>query len=155
MVRQARFHLRAAEYRLLTGQSSHHGWIVRTAEWFKDSKLPKPGELDAQTFSRDTVYVLGRDTLRAYIVPGHTAGSAVYLFRGVLFAGDAVTHTPLRGFKSAKGGFSDDKKLAAENLEKLWPRLPGGGVRYLCTAHAECTEFSRYPGSRRIGHSSR
>ena len=112
--------------------------MVRWAERFKDSALPRPGELDARTFSRDTTYMIGRDTLRAYIVPGHTAGSAVYLFRGVLFVGDAATHSMLRGFRSAKAQFSDDPKLAAENLSRLWPRLPSNGIRAMCTAHAEC-----------------
>lgn len=138
MVRQAHFHLAAAEYPLLVGRASHRGWMVRWAERFKDSALPKAGELDVRTFSRDTTYVIGRDTLRAYIVPGHTAGSAVYLFRGVLFVGDAATHSMFRGFRSAKAQFSDDPALAAENLGKLWPRLPITGIRALCTAHAEC-----------------
>lgn len=40
-------------------------------------------------FSKDTVFVFGRDTLHAFLVAGHTAGSTAYLFRGVLFVGDA------------------------------------------------------------------
>ena len=142
MVRQARFHLAAAEYPLFVGQASHRGWMVRWAEWFNDSALPKPGELDVQTFLRDTAYVIGRDTLRAYIVPGHTAGSAAYLFRGVLFIGDAATHSMFRGFRSAKAQFSDDRKLAKENLGQLWARLPATGVRAICTGHAECAELT-------------
>jgi glyoxylase-like metal-dependent hydrolase (beta-lactamase superfamily II) len=139
MVRRARFHLAAAEYPLFVGQAQHRGWMVRWAERLNASALPKPGELDVRTFSRDTTYLIGRDTLRAYVVPGHTAGSAAYLFRGVLFIGDAATHSRFRGFRSAKAQFSDDPMLAAENLGKLWPRLPPMRVRALCTAHAECT----------------
>jgi glyoxylase-like metal-dependent hydrolase (beta-lactamase superfamily II) len=142
MVRQARFSMASAEYPLFVGRASHRGWMVRWAERFKASVLPKPGELDVQTFSRDTAYVIGRDTLRAYIVPGHTAGSAVYLFRGVLFIGDAATHSMFRGFRSAKAQFSDDPKLAKESLGQLWQRLPATGVRAICTAHAECAELT-------------
>jgi glyoxylase-like metal-dependent hydrolase (beta-lactamase superfamily II) len=142
MIRGARLHLSAAEAPLLTGESSHRGRMVRAAERLNDSELPQAGELDVRVFSRDTMFTLGRDTLRAYIVPGHTAGSAVYLFRGVLFVGDAATHSAWRGFRSAKAQFSDDPKLAAESLEKLWSRIPLGGIRVLCTAHAECTEMT-------------
>jgi glyoxylase-like metal-dependent hydrolase (beta-lactamase superfamily II) len=100
------------------------------------------GEIDVRTFSRDTAFVLGRDTLYAYLVPGHTAGSVVYLFRGVLFLGDAVTRTLWGGFASARRGYSDDARLAAANLATLWPRLPDGAVRYVCTAHAHCHSYS-------------
>ena len=142
MVRHARFRLAAAEVPLLEGRAEHQGWMVKAAERINDSDLPKPGTLDVQSFSRDTSFVFGADTLRAYIVPGHTRGSAVYLFRRVLFVGDAATHTALRGFSSAKAQFSDDPTLAAENLRKLWPRLPANGVHVLCTAHAECAELT-------------
>lgn len=142
LVRRATFTLAADEYPLLVGEAEHLGWMVRAAERLNDTDRPKPGELSVRTFSRDTSLILGRDTLRAYIVPGHTAGSAVYLFRGVLFVGDAATHSALRGFRSAKPQFSDDPKLAADNLGKLWPRLPMRGIRVLCTAHAECAELT-------------
>jgi glyoxylase-like metal-dependent hydrolase (beta-lactamase superfamily II) len=138
MVRQARFHLAAAEYPLFVGQASHRGWMVRLAEGINGTSLPKPDELDVQTYSRDTAYVIGRDTLRAFIVPGHTAGSAAYLFRGVLFIGDAATHSMFRGFRPAKAQFSDDPALAAENLAALASRLPPTGIRVICTSHAEC-----------------
>lgn len=86
--------------------------------------------------------VLGADTLRAYMVPGHTAGSVVYLFRGVLFLGDAVTYTRRGGFAPARRGFSDDARAGAANLVHLWGKLPAGTVRYACTAHARCAKFT-------------
>jgi glyoxylase-like metal-dependent hydrolase (beta-lactamase superfamily II) len=95
-----------------------------------------------RTFATDTTFVLGADTLRAYVVPGHTAGSAVYLFRGVLFLGDAVTYSWWRGFAPARRGYSDDPRAAAANLARLWRRLPPGAVRHVCTAHARCAAFT-------------
>lgn len=95
------------------------------------------------TFSRDTSFVLGADTVRASVVPGHTAGSAVYLLRGILFLGDAATYSRLGGFAPAKPGFSDGARLAAESLERLWSRIPAVSVRYICTAHARCAHFTR------------
>ncbi|HET9425391.1 MAG TPA: MBL fold metallo-hydrolase [Gemmatimonadaceae bacterium] len=141
-VRKAQFHLAAAEVPRLLGQSPHEGWIASTADKLNDPELPKPDELTIRAFAADTTFVVGADTLRAYLVPGHTPGAAVYLFRGVLFLGDAVTWTPWRGFGPAKAGYSDDTKVARENLARLWQRLPTGAVKHACTAHARCGEFT-------------
>jgi glyoxylase-like metal-dependent hydrolase (beta-lactamase superfamily II) len=141
-VRRARFHVAEPELSRFVGDTAHRGWIPALVNRVMHSDRPRPGELDVRTFSRDTFFVLGSDTLRAYLVPGHTAGSAVYLFRGVLFLGDAATYSRLGGFGPAKPGFSDDASRAAESLERLWPRLPEDRVRYICTAHARCTSFA-------------
>jgi glyoxylase-like metal-dependent hydrolase (beta-lactamase superfamily II) len=100
-VRHARFHMAAAELPRMIGTAAHKGWMVRAGEWFNSSNLPDSADLRVDAFSHDTSFVFGADTLRAYIVPGHTAGSAVYLFRGLLFMGDAVTYIPFRGYRPA------------------------------------------------------
>lgn len=141
-VRHARFHIAAAEQFRLVGDTAHRGWVPRLGDRIKPVELPRAGQLDVRTFARDTAFVFGSDTLRAYLVAGHTAGTTVYLFRGILFLGDAVTYSRRRGFAPAKPRVSDEPRVAAENLERLWPRLPPGGVRYVCTAHAHCAPFS-------------
>jgi hydroxyacylglutathione hydrolase len=143
LVRASRFHLAEAERAALVGERPHRGWIPRAAERVKQSALPREGEVHLRTFSRDTTFVFGADTLHAFVVPGHTAGSAVYLFRGILFLGDAATHTPWGGFAPAQRGFSDDARTGARNLDALWPRLPADKVRYVCTAHAKCSPLTR------------
>jgi hydroxyacylglutathione hydrolase len=143
LVRGSRFHLAAAERATFTGEGRHRGWIPQAVERVKRSPLPRPGEVDIRTFSRDTSFVFGTDTLRAYLVPGHTAGSAVYFFRGILFLGDAATYTRWGGFAPARRGYSDDPGTAARNLEALWARLPRHQVRYVCTAHAKCSPLTR------------
>lgn len=140
-VSHARFHLAAPERSRFVGETRHRGWIPRWADRLKPSRLPRADQLDVQAFGQDTSFVIGADTLRAYLVTGHTAGTVVYLFRGTLFLGDAVTYSRWGGFAPAKRGFSDDTRAAATNLESLWPRLPPG-VRYVCTAHARCTAYS-------------
>lgn len=142
LVRLAHFYVAAPEHSRLVGNTAHRGWIPELANRIMRSDLPSPGELNVHAFSRDTSFVLGTDTVRAYFVPGHTAGSAVYLIRGILFLGDAATYSPVSGFAPAKPGFSDDATRAAESLAQLWSRLPEGGVRYICTAHARCAPFS-------------
>ena len=142
LVRHARFHAAVAEHTRLTGDTAHSGWIPRLGHGITRGSLPDAGDLDVRTFDRDTMFAIGADTLRAYVVPGHTAGSAVYLFRGILFLGDAATYSRRGGFAPAKRGFSDDTDAARRNLELLWRRLPTNGVRYVCTGHARCAPFS-------------
>jgi hydroxyacylglutathione hydrolase len=143
LVRGSRFHLAGAERAAFVGQRPHGGWIPRAAERLKRSALPRDGEVDVRTFSRDTTFVFGADTLYAFVVPGHTAGSAVYLFRGILFLGDAATYTRWGGFAPARRGYSDDARTAARNLDALWERLPPHRVGYVCTAHAKCSALTR------------
>lgn len=142
MLRDARVYIAAAEESLLVAAKPHDGWIPRTMERISATRLPSVGELTVSTFSQDTTIILGADTLRAYLVPGHTPGSVVYLFRGILFLGDAVTSTVSGGFAPARRGFSSDPEGAAKALAKLWPRLPPGAARYACTAHARCAAYT-------------
>lgn len=140
-VRQARFVLAAAELPRLFGLAPHRGWIARWGDRLWPADLPRPGDLTTLVFTTDTTFTLGTDTLYAFIVPGHTPGSTVYLFRGVLFLGDAMTYSRSHGLAPAKRGFSDDPGVAATNLATLWSRLPRSAVRYVCTAHARCAPF--------------
>jgi glyoxylase-like metal-dependent hydrolase (beta-lactamase superfamily II) len=93
-------------------------------------------------FSRDTTFVFGVDTLRAYLVPGHTAGSAAYLFRGTLFLGDAASASVRGRFTPARTIYSDSRRRARASLRALWARLPEGQVHQVCTAHAHCAPFT-------------
>lgn len=142
LVRGSRFHLAAAEEAEFTGERPYRGWIPRLVEHVRHDDPPRAGAVAVRTFSRDTAFVFGADTVYAYLVPGHTAGSAAYLHRGLLFVGDAMTYGRWGGFGPARRGYSDDAALAARSLRSLWPRLPAGAVRYVCTAHAHCHAYS-------------
>ncbi|MGH7465944.1 MAG: hypothetical protein ACREK1_12260, partial [Longimicrobiales bacterium] len=117
----------------------HGGWIARWAEKIRRSDLPVPGDVTIRTFDSDTSFVFGSDTLRVFLAPGHTAGSAAYLFRGNLFAGDAIAKTWLSGFRPARGGYSDDTAEALRSLESLRERLAPYEVRWICSAHLKCS----------------
>jgi glyoxylase-like metal-dependent hydrolase (beta-lactamase superfamily II) len=71
-------------------------------------------------------------------MPGHTAGSAAYLFRGVLFVGDAIAYTYLWGFRLAKRAFTLDWERNRESVASLWRRVAPYRVDWVCTAHAKC-----------------
>lgn len=143
-VRHARIYVGAIEEPLLVGAAAHAGLVPRLIDRVKPSHLPGRGELRVTTLGQDTTILIGADTMRAFMLPGHTAGSVVYLFRGVLFLGDAVTWSRAGGFAPAKPHYSDDPRAAAANLTRLWSRLPAGAVRYACTAHARCTAFTQH-----------
>lgn len=142
LLRGSKFHLAEKEVPRLYGNTAHGGVIPRAAEAVNSSDLPRTGDLRVLAFSTDTAFAFGDDTLHAFLVPGHTAGSAAYLFRGVLFVGDAAGFTRWGGFGPARHGYSDDTGQAAASLTALWARLPRGAVRQVCTAHAHCREYS-------------
>jgi glyoxylase-like metal-dependent hydrolase (beta-lactamase superfamily II) len=111
------------------------------AERLVPSDRPRPDEVAVSGFSRDTAFVLGTDTLRAFLIPGHTAGSAAYLFRGVLFVGDALSWSPFTGFRPDKPVHSDDSARSRASVAALWERIPSGAVQWVCTAHAKCAAY--------------
>lgn len=138
-VRQAPFFLAQAGLDLFFGREQPGGWIPRTAARIRERDLPDPGEVATVPFDADTSFVFGADTVHAFLVPGHTAGSAAYLFRGTLFAGDAVSRTLTGRFRVARGGYSDDVEQARHSLARLRQRLTPHRVDRVCTAHLECT----------------
>jgi glyoxylase-like metal-dependent hydrolase (beta-lactamase superfamily II) len=137
-LRGATFVLAAAETAQFTGARPHRGAATRLVDRLLPPPLPRPGELQFRTFTRDTVFVVGRDTVRAYLVPGHTAGSAAYLIRGRLFMGDALNMRPFTGFRGARPVYSDDVQRSRASVAALWDRLPPETTRVVCTAHAKC-----------------
>jgi hydroxyacylglutathione hydrolase len=137
-VSQARFHLLDFEAALFSGERRHRDIASRVGQAILGNPAPWPGEVNVEPFSRDTAFVLGVDTLRAFEMAGHTAGSAAYLFRGILFVGDALFHSAVLGWKPAKRIFTDSGRLNRASLESLRERIRPYPVRWVCTAHAKC-----------------
>ena len=100
--------------------------------------------------ARDTTLVFGRDTVRAFLVPGHTAGSAAYLARGVLFVGDAAS-ADHGGLRAARRGYSSDVALARSSLARLAAATAPHAPRLVCTAHARCAPSTASLWARVIG----
>lgn len=138
LVRQARFVLGAAELPAFTGGTKYRGWIPRIGDGFSEYPQPDSGELDLVPVGSDSSIVLGRDTVRVFQVPGHTPGSVGYLFRGILFGGDAINWRPGSGFHGARPEFSDSVAQSRESVRSLWERLPIASVRIACSAHGKC-----------------
>ena len=138
-VRGARFRLWAPERPYFEGTLKHRDFPSRVGRGVAGNAGPKPGEVDVRPYSGDTTFMLGGDTVRAYPTPGHTLGSASYLFRGILFVGDAVARKPLRGYGGADPLFSADTRLNRRSLVDLFARVPMERVEWVCNAHAKCS----------------
>jgi glyoxylase-like metal-dependent hydrolase (beta-lactamase superfamily II) len=137
-VRHARFYLSQDEVPHLVGGVPHEDFPSRFAAALFPGLYPSAGELEIHPFDRDTAILIGGDTVRAFLLPGHTAGSAAYLVRGILFVGDALAYTGLRGFRPAVEIFTDDPDLNRESLESLRTRVAPYRVEWVCTSHAKC-----------------
>ena len=138
LVRQARFVLGRDEVPAFTGSGGYAGWAAKMGDELNTYPRPKDGELALVTVASDTAIVLGRDTVFAFPIPGHTPGSMAYLFRGILFGGDAINWRPGSGFQGARPEFSDSVAQSRESLQALWRRLPLTRTRVMCSAHGKC-----------------
>jgi glyoxylase-like metal-dependent hydrolase (beta-lactamase superfamily II) len=141
VVAEAPFYLAREEVPLLTGQEPPPGALDGLAARLLPADRPRPAELDLRPFHGDIVLTFGRDTIRAFAVPGHTRGSTAYLARSVLFVGDAAGSGLLAGIAPPTGAYSLDADAGEEALVGLLERTAALGVRYVCTAHARCVTY--------------
>jgi glyoxylase-like metal-dependent hydrolase (beta-lactamase superfamily II) len=90
------------------------------------------------TLHDGTITTLGDLTVEAFLVPGHTPGSAVYLAKGILFFGDAAVahkdHDMVQGFTL----FAKDPGENLASLRKLETRLAprASEIKRLAFAHS-------------------
>lgn len=139
-VQRATFVLGKGEVPFFTGTAKYHGIIPRIGDRLVSYRRPKDGEVTVLPVESDTLFAFGRDTVRAYSVPGHTAGSTVYLFRETLFVGDAANWRAISGFGGARSEYSDSVSLSRISMAALLRRLDSTGVKWrvMCTAHGKC-----------------
>jgi glyoxylase-like metal-dependent hydrolase (beta-lactamase superfamily II) len=137
-VRQARFHLSAAEAPYFQGAAHHGDLPSRAGEAVLGNPAPWMGEVHVRPFTSDTLFTFGRDTLRAYLLPGHTPGHAAYLFRRVLFMGDAFSWHLVGGISPADEIFTENSGENRGNVRALLDRVLPLGVDWACNAHAKC-----------------
>lgn len=72
---------------------------------------------------------IGTASVRVYAVPGHTAGSAVYLVNDVLFLGDSAQINGDGDLRPAPWLVTDDRAQNRASLVRLQQRLGQDGVR--------------------------
>ena len=74
---------------------------------------------------------LSKVHIRAFVIPGHTAGSAAYLIGGALFLGDSATIYSHEALRAAPWVFSDDQAQNVASLRRLGKLLGPGEVQAL------------------------
>jgi glyoxylase-like metal-dependent hydrolase (beta-lactamase superfamily II) len=119
-----------AELPALNGKVRHRGLLTKMTGP-TDSGL----KID-RAFASGAEIVVGRQTVKAIAVPGHTDGSAVYAVNGVLYFGDAATGAADGNVKAPPGPFSDDLPLAVSSLHSLAAQLPALKIDTFAFAHS-------------------
>ena len=91
-----------------------------------------------QTLDDGSVTHIGTVDVETFAVPGHTAGSAVYLIRGALFLGDSATIEKDGALRPAPWIFSDDTAENRRSLVALADRLRprAAEIKWLVPAHS-------------------
>ena len=122
----------AEEVPLIEGQVGARGPLTR---WFPVN----PTGITVTRGLRDGEAVtLSGVTVRAYAVPGHTAGSAAYLVNGLLFVGDSADTASDGTLIGAPWVFSDNQNENRASLVRLEQRLvaDGADVAAIVPAHS-------------------
>lgn len=85
---------------------------------------------------------LGAVEVQAFLIPGHTQGSAAYFARGVLFLGDSAGAGKGGEVAGAPWIFSDDQAQNVASLKTLAERLAprAAEVKWLAFAHSGALE---------------
>lgn len=73
--------------------------------------------------------------VEVFAVPGHTAGSAVFLIHGVLFFGDSAGFTQDGALKGAPWVFSDDTDQNRRSLVALAGQVASRPIKHLVFGH--------------------
>src|SRR5512140_371510 len=113
--------------------------------WFGQ---PRPSGITiARTLHEGETVTVGEVAFRVFAVPGHTAGSAAYLARSVLFMGDSAEATKDGKLAPGRRLFTDDPAQNRASLRRLDGELRGtpGEVKAIACAHSGVLEKGLAP----------
>jgi hydroxyacylglutathione hydrolase len=129
---KARVMALAREVDLIEGRASASGLLARLAP------AGPTGIKAAQSLHDGETISLAQTEIRVFGVPGHTAGSAAYLVREVLFLGDAADVGRDGKLRVAPWIFSDSQAEDRASLVSLYRRLvrEGVSVKAIVCAHS-------------------
>lgn len=107
----------APELDLLAGRVGAKGPLPRLMGPSPSPCADAVGVVDGQ------IVDVGGKTFRAYLVPGHTAGSAAWYADGTLYLGDAANQAKDGSMLASPWVFSDDVAQDQRSLKALYTRL--------------------------------
>ena len=118
---------------------SKRGPVVPGFARFMGLVLPVPAVTLTDAFlARAEVPVGGGRTVLEVPFAGHTPGSVLYFYDGVLFAGDSMNFDKDK-LTTAFAPFSVDTKKNKENIAALPTLIELDAVKVVCTAHGGCS----------------
>ena len=118
---------------------SKRGPVLPKFARFMGLVLPAPPVMLTDAFlGTAEVPVGGGKSVTAVPFAGHTPGSMLYLYDGVLFAGDSMNFERNK-LTAAFAPFSADTALNRKNLAALPSLVKLDDVKVVCTGHAGCT----------------
>lgn len=132
----AELYAMGADKAILEGTEAPKGPFTR----FGKNDPTKVAKL-SRALADGAVEVLGSLKIKAYAIPGHTAGSAAFLANGVLFLGDAVAGQEDGKVRGPPWLFSDDAPQGAASVRALAKRLAADGERVKTLAFAHSGAF--------------
>jgi glyoxylase-like metal-dependent hydrolase (beta-lactamase superfamily II) len=117
---------------VVEGRARTHG----PASWFLPSRAT--GITVTRHLHDGDTFMLGDKTVRVFAMPGHTAGSAAYLFDDLLFLGDSADVKADGTLVGAPWIFSDSQSQNRASLQRLARRLGQEDVpvRAIVPAHS-------------------
>lgn len=92
------------------------------------------------------VVAVGALDVEAFLVPGHTAGSAAYLVGDAMFLGDSLRVRAGDVLSGAPWVFSDDVDRNVAELGALARRTQGRDVRWVLNAHTGSVSGATFRG---------
>jgi hydroxyacylglutathione hydrolase len=106
--------------------------------------FPPPVVQATDPISGRAEFAVGKSKVVAIPTPGHTPGSYLFVFDGILFAGDSIN---IDGDKLdfAMGPFTKDRPGNRQSIAGLDEALRGLDVQTVCTGHQGCTLPGRAP----------
>lgn len=116
-------HVGPADIDRMQGKTQHQGAAQRELRERNGGKdLLPPLPLQLVPAPDGTRLLVGGETFAAVSLPGHTPGSTAWLFRDVLFGGDAAMRAPDGGIAPIDPRFSDDPAAADAVVSRLESR---------------------------------
>jgi len=112
------------------------------ARWFAKVLPPPAIAANAAFIDRTEQTLPDGKKLVALPLPGHTPGSFLLIYDGIVFAGDSMQLSGGR-LDFCMSSFSVDPKENRRNIARLKEQLGGITIDRVCTGHQGCTEAGK------------
>ena len=136
---KATVHVGIRDTDMLAQKARTEPWAAR---WFAKALPPPAIAAQAAFIDRTEQTLADGKKLVALPLPGHTPGSFLIFYDGILFAGDSMQISDGK-LDFCMSAFSVDPKENRRNIAKLKDQLSGIPIDRVCTGHQACTDAGK------------